>query len=942
MSKYAFCIVIGLISFLLLVPARIARGQCSFNQVAKLTADDAAAGDEFGICAASGDTAVVGAPRDDPDAGANAGSAYVFQRTNGVWQQVAHLTPDDAAAEDWFGSTVAIEGDTIVVGAPQHDAGAGLNSGAAYVFQSTNGVWTQVARLVADDATVGAQFGWGVEMSGGTIVVGAPYAQTGTTSAGAVYLFHEDAGTWQLVAKITSDDGASGDEFGRQSCLQAGTLVVGAYHNDAFDINSGAAYVFQQVSGAWQQVAKLTPNVALANDLFGASVSIDNSTIVVGALLYDVPVVGADAGAAFVFEQDGGNWVQTAMLTASSPYIAWLGSGVIIRSGAIFANTSLSPSNGSIGRVAVFRLINGAWQQTNWLAADDGQLGDLFALTAVTDDSLFFAAVRNDEHGDNSGAAYVFEFGAPAPDCNNNNIADDCEIAAGVAPDCNGNGVPDDCDIATATADDCNNNGVPDTCDIANREALDCNGNGIPDACDIANQTSCDRDANGIPDECDAESRLTTTAPSSQSQFGVSVTVSGDIAVIGDDGYHGADFLSGAAYIFRRIDGRWSQSALITQNIAQSSDRYGHSVSIEGDRAVVGAYTDSTVALQTGAAYVVEYIDGIWRQRAILVASDAATDDQFGQSVDISGDTIVVGAPRAGAPGTAYVFRFMNNAWVQIAALSNSDAQQSDEFGRSVSISGDHILVGASRNDAVPPNDETAHVYQEIAGAWEHVATLHGDPTEGNPRFGYAVAIDADVAVVGAPGFGNDDPCAAYVFRETAGVWNEESKLTSPFPSDGDHFGESVALDGDRIVVGAPRDDTMGYQRGAAFIYEYRSGAWQLAGMRFPTVDSDSVVFGASVALSGDSLCVGAPNDQSPPVSYGAVYAYDLANTVADCNANGIPDACEPPLGTIADFVDAVLNASGDSFDVCYFDGDDSGTLDGRDVAPFVARLLNP
>jgi hypothetical protein len=176
--------------FLAWGPLTPARGQCSPQELAKLIASDAAANDQLGISVAvSGDTAVVGAFWDDHAGGGDAGSAYVFVRAGGVWTEQAKLTASDAAAEERFGGSVAVSGDTVVVGA-FWSSHVGWTAGSAYVFVRAGGVWTEQAQLTASDAAGSDLFGYSIAVSGDTAVVGARFDDhAGGTDAGSAYVF---------------------------------------------------------------------------------------------------------------------------------------------------------------------------------------------------------------------------------------------------------------------------------------------------------------------------------------------------------------------------------------------------------------------------------------------------------------------------------------------------------------------------------------------------------------------------------------------------------------------------------------------------------------------------------------------------------------------------------------------------------------------------------
>ena len=250
------------------------RSGASWSQQQKLTASDAAAGDGFGVSVSiSGDAAVVGAFRDD-DNGSNSGSAYVLARSGSTWSQQAKLTASDGAAGDAFGFSVSISGDTAVVGASGDDD-SGTSSGSVYVFVRSGTTWSQQAKLTASDATASGAFGESVAISGDTVVVGA------IRDPGSAYVFVRSGTTWSQQAKLTANDSASGDEFGRSIAISGGTAVVGAVASVRPE--SGSAYVFVRSGTTWSQQAKLIPSDGAAGDIFGIAVAISGDTAAVGA-----------------------------------------------------------------------------------------------------------------------------------------------------------------------------------------------------------------------------------------------------------------------------------------------------------------------------------------------------------------------------------------------------------------------------------------------------------------------------------------------------------------------------------------------------------------------------------------------------------------------------------------------------------------------------------
>jgi hypothetical protein len=357
-------------------------------------------GDGFGwSVAVSGDTAVVGTPTKS-DSGEASGAAYVFVltgRETNRWTQVAKLTPRDARAGLQFGRSVAIQGDTVIVGAIGDDE-HGEFTGSAYIFERHRGgpnAWGQVAKLRAGTAAQGDVFGESVSISGDRAVVGAPQDQAPLPArAGFATVFqrhHPEKDAWGEVARLTASDGASGDRFAASLAISGNTVIVGAPDDDhpggAFD--GGSAYIFSRTDaapGPWNEVVKLMPGDAFSGDGFGWDVTIDGDTAIVGAPGGASRRGQPDTGVAYVFTRDAGAvWAETAKLTPG-------GAGTdqaFGRSVAISANRAVvgassdedkSGSGSRSGSTYVYSRRDGTrmWEQVARLTADDGRTGDQF------------------------------------------------------------------------------------------------------------------------------------------------------------------------------------------------------------------------------------------------------------------------------------------------------------------------------------------------------------------------------------------------------------------------------------------------------------------------------------------------------------------------------------------------------------------------------------
>lgn len=350
----------------------------------KLVTPDGVDFDYYGVSVGlSGDTAVVGAPGED-DLGGESGSVYVYERGVDAWEFVTKLHPQDLAADDHFGTSVAICGDTLLSGAWTEDPG-GVSSGSAYVFRRVAGVWVEEQKLVPDDAEAYDWVGFAVALDGETAVVGAPFDDDLGNKSGAAYVFEHEAGGWNQIAKLTADDGEAEAHFGDVLAIDGEVVLVGAHMHAGGD---GAAYVFRQDGSGWVQEQKLVPAALGMWDNFGYSVAVDGNVALIGAVLDDED--GENSGAAYAFQFDGVVWNEVAALRASD-------AGPFDYFGV---SAALQGAHGMIG----------AWAE--------------------------------DDEGGNLGLGYAFgSFG----DCNQNAVLDLCDIANGTSEDVDGDGVPDEC-----------------------------------------------------------------------------------------------------------------------------------------------------------------------------------------------------------------------------------------------------------------------------------------------------------------------------------------------------------------------------------------------------------------------------------------------------------------------------------------------------------------
>ena len=744
---------------------------------AKLTASDAAAEKHFGSAVAlHGDMAVVGAYGDD-SSGSDSGSAYVFIRSGSTWSEEAKLTASNGVADDKFGTSVALDGSTIVIGAPYADA-EGADTGSAYVFVRSGVTWSEEAILPNSNGEDGEQFGTSVAISGETVLIGSPLDNCASgLCEGAAFVFIRSGTTWSEEAKLTASEGAANDGFGFAISLEGDTAVAGAYGNDDVADNSGAAYVFTRLGSTWSQQAKLTASDAAEDDYFGRAVALDSDTILVGAHYDDDG--SSNSGSAYLFTRSGTVWSQQSKLTASdAAENDYFGRAVALDGDIAVLGVPFDDDGGSnSGSAYIFTRSGSTWSQQAKLTASDVNMADEFGISAALDgNTALIGAHYDDDGGENSGSAYVF----------------------------------------------------------------------------TRSGTTWSQQA-----------KLTASDGADVDRFGYSVALDSDTALVGAYGDDDDGTSSGSAYIFTRSGTAWSQQVKLTASDGETADRFGFSVALDSDTALVGAYSSDNVdGINTGSAYIFTGSGTTWSQQAKLTASDGAAADSFGYSVALDGETALIGAYDNNGAGAAYIFTRSGTAWSQQAKLTALDAVSGDAFGISVALDGDTVFAGAfSADNGI--NSGSAYIFTRSGIVWSQQAKLTASDAAEHDYFGQAAALDGDTILVGA--YGDDDSGSnsgsAYIFTRSGSTWRQQAKLAALDAVSGDEFGYSVALDGDTALVGAYHDDNGVLDSGSAYFNRFECGfagsiladRWTMVGLPCDTGTTDTVE-----EIFGDTLD---PND---------------------------------------------------------------------------------
>ena len=709
------------------------------TQIAKIQASDAAASDFFGTSLSmSGDYIAVASYYEDTTASA-AGSVYIFKKAidDSAVTEIAKIQASDAELDDWFGYSVSMSGDYIAVGAYKEDT-TNSGAGSVYIFKIVSDTnVTEISKIQANDADLDDSFGYSVSISGNYIAVGANNEDTLGSNSGSVYIFKKDTDdSITQISKIQSTDIEANDWFGTSVSISGDYIAIGADYEDTTATSAGSVYVFngdplnqiyvynkvnsltvdEDVSSSIYSIEAVNPNGGIINySLSGIDSSSfvfnDNNLSFSSKPDYEAPLddgTDNDYNATIILSDDQGvqtnidigvsvedrYYLDLAKIQASDAgagdkfgYSVSI-SGDYIAVGAYWEEETEVTQTGS---VYVFKKnLDNTVTQIAKIKADEVEANDYFGYSvSMSGDYIAVGALYEDSTASDSGSVYIFK-----------KATDDSSVTQ----------------IAKIQASDA--------------EAVDTFGNAVSISGDYIAVGAEREDTTGTDAgsvyifKRVSDTNVTQIAKIQASDaevddyFGNSVSMSGDYIVVGAKAEDTLASYSGSAYVFKRVsDDNVTEISKIKASDAALNDVFGNSVSISGNYIVVGAYQEDSAASNSGSAYIFKIVsDTNVTEIAKIQASDSESDDLFGSAVSISGDYIAVSAINEDTPteinaGSVYIFKkaLDDSSVIQISKIQASNAGTSDNFGNSVSISGNNVAVGAYQEDTI--NNDAGSVY---------------------------------------------------------------------------------------------------------------------------------------------------------------------------------------------------------------------------------------
>lgn len=744
-----------------------------------------------------------------------------------------------------MGHSVALGQTLAVMGSPYDNIG-GEDSGVVWVHDASSGALLQ--RLQNPVPSRDSHFGWSVAVSGTLVAVGVPEDNTAENDAGIVYVYNLASSTPSVPTFVlTNPSPVENDSFGFSVAMSGSRLIVGAPKAGEGSSDAGRVYVYDLASGS-----PMTPVVQINNPYatmnFGSAVAIDGTKVVVSAV-QETGTLG-DSCRVHVFDLASPTPSQP-VLSLADPTPAsddHFGYAVAI-SGTKVAATAPLHDNGfnNSGAAYVYDLTSGTpgdplLMLPNPTPALDDNFGNSVALAG----SRLVVGISLDDQGANSdsGTVCIYDLNSPTP---------------------------------TVPALTVGNPGAPGGDEFGHAVSL-C-GNRLlvaaPDddvgiALDVGSAYLFDL-STGTP--ATPVFVFSDPSPSSHEEFGYSVAINGNLAVVGSQKDDKVASNAGSVTIYNLAAAFPEQPLLVIDNPSPTNnDYFGTAVAVAGTKVVISAYQEDTSGNNNvGVVYIYDTASPTpGTPIRTLINPFPQSQDQFGNAVAISGNFVVIGCSKndVGAAidaGSAYIYDLTSaTPTVPVLSLDNPAPANDDWFGHSVAISGTKVVVGAHQNDTGALDAGSVYVY-DIASATPTVPVqvLDNPSPAADDEFGYSVGISGNRIVIGCrlDDAGASNAGSAYLYDlSSANPGSPVAMLVHPNPANDEDFGTSVAISGTRLVVGVPQNDSQATDGGCGYVYEVTSATFpQPADKLLPEDQPDEEQLGFSAAIDGSNVLMGAP-----------------------------------------------------------------------------------
>lgn len=812
------------------------RNEAGWQPVAVLRSEQTKAGDSFGSSVAvHGDYVVVGAPRAD-DLAADAGAAYVFSRDGvGRWAEAGSLQTEGLAAGDWFGSAVAMTSDQIAVSARRAGLSA-LSLGMVRTYTLSGSLWTPSEPIPSPFG--GAGFGASVSIDSSMAVVGSPVGKRAD-------VFSRTPTGWVHECTLATAD----YEWGAGVSVGAGTIVVAGIT---------AARIYRGAGATWTEAKKLV-HPAGAKVPIGSSVALDGSGVMVGSMLSANMHPTEPSGAVYYLPNAYSTYEETT-LTVSAPGIlandsATSGGGLqaVLDSPPAAGKVTIAPDGGFVYVPSRDRTGHDSFSYRVW----DGFAYSLPATVAVfvnnlqdspvarpdefvtsEDTSLSIDPLGNDSEPDGELLAVTLTAGPK-------HGALSQTVSGGwvYSPEPEWHGTDSFAYRAT---------------DVAWRQSV------------VVSATVRVLPVNDVPSSrpdpalMGAAQLIRPAGLQGGDRFGERMAVDGGVFVVGTPWVAGD---AGAVHVYDQIGSEWNERSKLTLPAAAGATKFGFAVDLAGDTLVVGAPDAEHLSTpHTGLVYVYTRSSTGWSLDATLAPPATYGGAHFGSALSVDRDRIIVGAPDASS-GAVCVFERVADSWVNTHEITPDDPNASG-FGEQLVASGDQLVVGAPETTVGSTVwAGAAFAYKFDGSVWQPDGSFPSTNPRYRGRFGSALALDGGRLAVAHTQWVYGGTVHMYS-RDATGTWREDARLSSPSPPYHDGgFGSSVALEGERLMVG-------GYADGPGYTGVVREYSWQGSTWRYETTQASPAAaagpdwFGSEVLLSEGRLLVGAPY-----AGGGAVYA---------------------------------------------------------------------